>query len=213
MVASFAPLFTWTTGVGEFGMVLLAGERDGKPYSDAYVSRYVGAKRAAFAVLNLSPDSAYDSFDHWRYRVTGWRPTGDTPAQQKYPVAGCGHLHVPDTGAVRSVLPTDDDGRTLCLPCGDDRARAAMSALKPGERMNAYLATGDDARGLVTTGHGGLLGFATRFTSAPMATPTGGTYTRHYYQVRDLAGQPWAAFGAGAGMALTLMRLKDKSAA
>ncbi|RDI16394.1 hypothetical protein [Lentzea flaviverrucosa] len=69
------------------------------------------------------------------------------------------------------------------------------------------------ARGRVTTACGGLLGFAKRYNIARMSTPTGGRYTRHYYEVRDLAGQPWAAFGAGAGMGLTLMRLKNKPAA
>src|SRR2546428_5870614 len=83
---SFAPLFTWITGVGEFGMVMLSGERAGKPYTDAYVSRYVGGNRKAFAMVDLSPGSPYESFDHWRYSATGWRPNGDTPSQQKYPV-------------------------------------------------------------------------------------------------------------------------------
>lgn len=213
MVDSFAPLFTWETDIGEFGVVILSGNREGKPYCTGYVSRYVEGSRLAFATVDLSPGSIYGDFDEWRYKATSWKPDGDTPAREKYPVADCGHRHIPHTGPMGTMLPTDADGRTLCLPCADDRMRAAMASAQPGERTDAYLSEGNDERGRVTTSHGGLLGFAKQFNAATLRTPSGAPYTRRYYEVRDVFGGKWVAHGSGAAMALTLMRLKEKTAA
>ncbi|RDI16393.1 hypothetical protein [Lentzea flaviverrucosa] len=121
MADSFAPLFTWTTGVGEFGMVMLSGQRAGKPYTEAYVSRCAGGNRRAFALVDLAPGSPHESFDYWRYRATGWRPNGDTPAQQKYPVAGADICTSPATARCGRCCPsTWTAARCAC--------RAAMTA-------------------------------------------------------------------------------------
>lgn len=216
MVDSFSPLFTWETGAGEFGVVMLAGERDGKPYTDAYVSRYVSGRRSAFAVVDLSSGSLYESFDQWRYAATGWRPEGNWPAIEKLPVLGCGHRHMPDkpTDGVVVLPAVDDDGVSLCRPCSDDRTRAHMAACEPGQRVYAYLAAADKSSVVrVVTFTGGLLGFARRFGTSTGVTPTGGEYTAHYYQVRDLSGALWSARGLGPGMALSLLRLKNTAAA
>lgn len=115
-------------------------------------------------------------------------------------VADCGHTVSVLVGSIGTGYAREaDSGRTLCYPCADDKQRATMAT---SASVVAYI-SGTGAR--VTTWSGGTL-----------AAVTGHSISRNGWHRSEVwrwwatapDGSRWYGANAGAGMVVTMRRVK-----